>query len=611
MDSAVLASRIESNWPQVAAGYMGKMIPPYNHLRNPALCDSPNPNLAHANPLHISRKQQQIPVPHQNGDEWGNPTASDDAASSLSRRPSGFAVDSESNLSHYVSFDISTLSRLELRLLKSRLVGELEQVRSLADRIESGEFKMRGALKNTVKEKKLSGIKRSTPFSPGRKEAKRMALSPPPVPVDVPPASVSPSVMEKELPAVGSSEVMKMCKQMLTRLMRQKFCWIFNKPVDVDGLQLYDYYEIVKKPMDLGTVKSKLSRNLYPSPDEFGADIRLTFNNALLYNPEGQQVHHYAKDLLAKFEELFDPICKSFEIEKRQQRSQIMAHEQRHGNQPQPQRHTQPQPQLQPQWRQANQGNPHEEKHANMEKLRNEEAAVVVIEEARGSSWSSKNASPGRPSSNQQDLPVEPRLEPPFRPADPGRPSGRSAGAKLPKPKAKDPNKREMTMEEKHKLGAGLQSLPDEKMSLVVQIIKKRNGHLTQDGDEIELDIEAVDTETLWELDRFVTNYKKAVSKIKRQALMPINNSAQNESNMALVSERVLKKAGEVGEEDVDIGDEMPMSHFPPVEIEKDDEGHAASGSSSSSSSSSSGSSSSGIHTFIHIHIHYSLASLT
>jgi hypothetical protein len=99
---------------------------------------------------------------------------------------------------------------------------------------------------------------------------------------------------------------------------------------------------------------------------------------------------------------------------------------------------------------------------------------------------------------------------------------------KLPKPKTKDPNKREMSLEEKHKLGIGLQSLPPEKMEQVVQIIRKRNGHLKQDGDEIELDIEVVDTETLWELDRLVTNWKKMVSKIKRLALMGNNITRNN-----------------------------------------------------------------------------------
>lgn len=46
-------------------------------------------------------------------------------------------------------------------------------------------------------------------------------------------------------------------------------------------------------------------------------------------------------------------------------------------------------------------------------------------------------------------------------------------------------------------------------LDVVVQIIKKRNSSLSQHDDEIEVDIDSVDAETLWELDRFVTNYKK------------------------------------------------------------------------------------------------------
>ena len=82
-------------------------------------------------------------------------------------------------------------------------------------------------------------------------------------------------------------------------------------------------------------------------------------------------------------------------------------------------------------------------------------------------------------------------------------PNGRKG--KLPKPKAKDPNKREMTMEEKGKLGVNLQELPPEKLGQLIQILKKRTMNLPQDGDEIELDIEELDNETLWELDRSLT----------------------------------------------------------------------------------------------------------
>ncbi|KAF9604751.1 hypothetical protein IFM89_009703 [Coptis chinensis] len=40
--------------------------------------------------------------------------------------------------------------------------------------------------------------------------------------------------------------------------------------------------------------------------------------------------------------------------------------------------------------------------------------------------------------------------------------------------------------------------------------------HLYQCDDEIEVDIDVVDVETLWELDRFVTYYKKSLSKKKK-----------------------------------------------------------------------------------------------
>jgi len=35
----------------------------------------------------------------------------------------------------------------------------------------------------------------------------------------------------------------------------KSFVWPFSKPVDVKSLNLSDYYQIIKKPMDLGTVK--------------------------------------------------------------------------------------------------------------------------------------------------------------------------------------------------------------------------------------------------------------------------------------------------------------------------------------------------------------------
>ena len=54
------------------------------------------------------------------------------------------------------------------------------------------------------------------------------------------------------------SEQMKYCNGILKELFSKKhtgYAWPFYKPVDVEGLGLHDYLDIIKHPMDLGTVK--------------------------------------------------------------------------------------------------------------------------------------------------------------------------------------------------------------------------------------------------------------------------------------------------------------------------------------------------------------------
>ncbi|KAG2259532.1 hypothetical protein Bca52824_078826 [Brassica carinata] len=97
--------------------------------------------------------------------------------------------------------------------------------------------------------------------------------------------------------------IFKNCNNLLRKLMTHKYGWVFNVPLDAEGLCLRDYHTIVKEPMDLGTVKAKLGESLYNSPLDFAEDVRLTFNNTILYNPIGNDVHSMAKLLLSMFEE--------------------------------------------------------------------------------------------------------------------------------------------------------------------------------------------------------------------------------------------------------------------------------------------------------------------
>jgi hypothetical protein len=106
---------------------------------------------------------------------------------------------------------------------------------------------------------------------------------------------------------------------------------------------------------------------------------------------------------------------------------------------------------------------------------------------------------------------------------------GRASVSKKPK---KDTDKSKMTYEEKQKLSISLQSLPSEKLESVVQIIRKRNPGLFQQEDEIEVDIDSFDNETLWELHSYVTNYRKSISKNDREAKVALQDREEAGHNM-------------------------------------------------------------------------------
>ncbi|RZS19084.1 hypothetical protein BHM03_00051432 [Ensete ventricosum] len=87
------------------------------------------------------------------------------------------------------------------------------------------------------------------------------------------------------------------CANILRILMIHPAGWVFKEPVDPVKLKIPDYFSIISKPMDLGTVKRKLGRKQYSSTVQFAADVRLTFSNAMRYNPPENEVHVMAKEL--------------------------------------------------------------------------------------------------------------------------------------------------------------------------------------------------------------------------------------------------------------------------------------------------------------------------
>ncbi|CAN6362438.1 unnamed protein product [Urochloa humidicola] len=105
---------------------------------------------------------------------------------------------------------------------------------------------------------------------------------------------------------------MRLCGNILTKLMDHKSGWLFNTPVDPVLYQIPDYFDVIRHPMDLGTVKKKLTKQQYVSTDEFAADVRLTFLNAMKYNPPGNDVHEIAKELKGIFDSEWESVERKF-----------------------------------------------------------------------------------------------------------------------------------------------------------------------------------------------------------------------------------------------------------------------------------------------------------
>ncbi|CAK8530847.1 unnamed protein product [Lathyrus sativus] len=107
----------------------------------------------------------------------------------------------------------------------------------------------------------------------------------------------------------------QMCAAILKCLTSHHYSWVFKVPVDPVALNIPDYFTVISHPMDLGTIKSKLEKNIYHNKEEFAADVRLTFSNAMTYNPPKNDVHLMAKELNKLFDRKWKDMDKKWNCE--------------------------------------------------------------------------------------------------------------------------------------------------------------------------------------------------------------------------------------------------------------------------------------------------------
>ncbi|KAH9137482.1 hypothetical protein LEN26_005713 [Aphanomyces euteiches] len=98
--------------------------------------------------------------------------------------------------------------------------------------------------------------------------------------------------------SIGPFDPLIGCELVHKLISGQSTAVAFLQPVDVTGLGLADYYEIVKIPMDLSTVDSKLRSGAYEDDENlFIEDMRLIWSNAIRYNGEESEIGRIAHAL--------------------------------------------------------------------------------------------------------------------------------------------------------------------------------------------------------------------------------------------------------------------------------------------------------------------------
>jgi hypothetical protein len=95
---------------------------------------------------------------------------------------------------------------------------------------------------------------------------------------------------------------------LLKEMCETEYGFVFAKPVDADEWRIPEYNDVVKRPMDLGTIRKWLDNHRYTSqrPRKLHDDVCLVFKNAMAFAKPGQMIYDLAKKMMADFEEQYE-----------------------------------------------------------------------------------------------------------------------------------------------------------------------------------------------------------------------------------------------------------------------------------------------------------------
>ncbi|CDQ75726.1 unnamed protein product [Oncorhynchus mykiss] len=326
-----------------------------------------------------------------------------------------------------------------------------------------------------------------------------------------------------EVPLLGGKkgkpgEQLKHCDFILKEMLSKKhaaYAWPFYKPVDAEALELHDYHEIIKHPMDLSTVKKKIDSQDYQDAQSFATDVRLMFSNCYKYNPPDHEVVAMARKLQDVFEMRFAKMPDE-PVDATQPSTTPVQITVEHPN-----------------------GNRAGKKNGCAKRFQlkavHEQLAVLsqapVSKPKKREKREKEKKKEKDKDKGKADDKKKPKSAPQVKPANqkkaPARkPNSMVVATRQPKKGSKvvvanNESEEEpslpMSYDEKRQLSLDINRLPGEKLGRVVHIIQSREPSLRDSNpDEIEIDFETLKPSTLRELERYV---KSCLQKKQRKLL--------------------------------------------------------------------------------------------
>ncbi|KAI6131727.1 hypothetical protein EV401DRAFT_1850228 [Pisolithus croceorrhizus] len=99
--------------------------------------------------------------------------------------------------------------------------------------------------------------------------------------------------VKKALRPIKLKPLREVLSKLIAQIKKRDDYAFFIHPVDPDKVP--GYTDVIKNPMDFGTMTAKVERGKYRSLEEFSTDFRLVINNAKIFNPPGSIYHSEAE----------------------------------------------------------------------------------------------------------------------------------------------------------------------------------------------------------------------------------------------------------------------------------------------------------------------------